>query len=236
MDASAGGTSIRRGWAVDDDLPPGFLSALPASARQRLLANAVRINVPAGALVYRDSERPRVVVVLQGLLRVFLSSRDGREVTVRYVRRGDVAGLAPLIGGPAPMSIQALTSALVASLRVDELRSLLESDPRVARACAQELARQLYQVLGGLFDQAFLTVRQRIALELLNLADPAGPRRLVVHASHESLAEAVASSREVVTRNLHRLRDAGLVEVSHETIVVVDPIGLAGVAGGRAGS
>src|SRR5512146_1642648 len=102
MDASAGGIGSRHGWAVDDDLPPGFLSGLPAPARERLLASALRINVPAGALVYRDSERPRVVVVLRGLLRAFLSSPDGREVTVRYLRPGDVAGLAPVVGGPAP--------------------------------------------------------------------------------------------------------------------------------------
>ena len=220
----------------DEEPPGGFLSALPETARRRLVAESVRINVPAGALVYRDNERPRVFVVLQGLLRVFLSSPDGRQVTVRYVRAGDVAGLALVVGGPGPMSIQALTSALVVALRIDQLRVLLSTDPAVARACAQELTRQLYQVLDDLSGQAFLSVRQRIVRQLLDLAAPDGGPGLVVRASHEELAEAVASAREVVTRNLHRLRDDGLVALSREGIVLLDPIALAREVEGRSGS
>ncbi|MDA8237444.1 MAG: hypothetical protein M0T75_06120 [Chloroflexi bacterium] len=51
------------------------------------------MSPPAGAVVYRDEESPRLVVVA-GLLRVHLTSADGRQVTVRYARSGDVAGLA----------------------------------------------------------------------------------------------------------------------------------------------
>jgi hypothetical protein len=58
----------------------GLLSTLPADAAERLLAEAIKITIPAGALVYREGETPRVLVVLDGLLRVFLRS-SGRQVT-----------------------------------------------------------------------------------------------------------------------------------------------------------
>ena len=87
----------------------GFFSDLPEDVAERLLAGAIRITVPAGALIYRDGESPRVIVVMSGLLRVFLRSVDGRQVTVRYVRDGDVAGLLLVLGGPGPTSIQAMT-------------------------------------------------------------------------------------------------------------------------------
>jgi CRP/FNR family cyclic AMP-dependent transcriptional regulator len=218
------------------DESPGFLSELPEAASHRLLAQSMRINVPAGAMVYRDNEQPRVFVVLRGLLRVFLSSVDGRQVTVRYVRPGDVAGLALVVGGPGPMSIQAMTSSLVAALRIDQLRALLATDPGVARACAREMTRQLYRVLDDLSGQAFLSVRQRIVRQLLDLAVPDDGPGLVVRASHEELAEAVASAREVVTRNLHALRDDGLVELSRDGIVLLDPIALARESQGHSGS
>jgi CRP/FNR family transcriptional regulator len=125
----------------------GFLAALPREAADRLLAEGIRINVPAGALIYRDDESPRVIVVLNGLLRVFLTSSDGRQVTVRYARSGDVAGLVLVIGGPAPMSIQAMVGSLVVALRVDSPRAMLATDPRVARACAEELTAQLHHLL-----------------------------------------------------------------------------------------
>ncbi|HEX6230633.1 MAG TPA: Crp/Fnr family transcriptional regulator [Actinomycetota bacterium] len=210
----------------------GFLAALPEDAADRLLAGAIRITVPAGALVYREEEAPRVIVVIDGLLRVFLRSTDGRELTVRYARDGDVAGLKLVLGGPGPTSVQAVTTATVAALPVNTLRSMLGSDPRVARACAEELTRQLCQTLDDLSQQAFLTVRQRLVRHLLDLAVPEG-RTLVVHASQRRLADAIGSVREVVTRTLRGLRRQGLVRTAREGIVLLDPIALSEELGER---
>ncbi len=213
-----------------DGLEGGFLVSLPRDAAERLLAEAIRINVPAGAVIYRDEESPRLIVVVRGLLRIFLTSVDGRQVTVRYARSGDVAGLALVIGGPAPMSIQAVTGALVVALRVDTLRALLATDPGVARACAEELTRQLHQLLDDISEQAFLSVRQRLVRQLLLLATAGPGRDLVVRVGQQELADAIGSVREVVTRNLHQLHEEGLVDVSRDVITLRDPLALAEVA------
>ena len=212
------------------------LSLCPSSseAAGRLLAEAIKINLPAGALVYRDEESPRLIVVVKGLLRVFLSSADGRQVTVRYARSGDVAGLALVVGGPAPESIQAMTSSLVVALRVDTLRALLATDPGVARACAEELTRQLLRAFDDISEQAFLTVRQRLVRQLLLLATAGDGSHLVVHASQQELADAIGSVREVVTRNLHHLHEEGLVDISRDEVAIVDPVRLAEEVGAHA--
>jgi CRP/FNR family transcriptional regulator len=210
-----------------------FLTALPKDAAERLLTGAIRITVPAGALVYRDQETPRVFVVIDGLLRLFLRSADGRQVTVRYVRSGEVIGLPLVLGGPGPMSVQAMTSASVAALRVDTLRSMLASDPDVARACAEELTRQLYLALDDLSEQAFLPVRQRIIRHLLDLATRGSGTHLVVRATQQELADAVGSVREVVTRTLRRLRTEGMLETYRDEIVLLDPVALSEEAGDR---
>ncbi len=214
-----------------EDLPQegsrgGFLSALPKEAAKSLLAGAIRISVPAGALVYREEESPRVIVVIDGLLRVFLRSADGRQVTVRYARGGDVVGLALVLGGPGPTSVQAMTSATVAALAIDTLRSMLTSDPRVTRTCAEELTRQLYLALDDLSEQAFLSVRQRLIRQLLDLAAPGAGSHPVVRATQQELADAVGSVREVVTRTLRGLRKEGLLDTSRDQIVLLDPITL----------
>ncbi len=176
--------------------------------------------------MYREEETPRVLVVIDGLLRVFLRSVDGRQVTVRYVRTGDVAGLALVLGGPGPTSVQAMTSASVAALPIDLLRTMLASDPRVARACAEELTRQLYLAFDDLSEQAFLSVRRRIIRHLLDLATGEGGPHLVVRATQQELADAVGSVREVVTRTLRGLRSEGKLATSRDEIVLLDPIAL----------
>lgn len=207
-------------------LQGGFLYTLPETATDRLLDRALRITVPAGVCLYRGDERPRVIVVLTGLLRVFLTSVEGRQVTIRYARSGDIVGLMLALGGPVPMSIEALTTASVLALRAETLRALLASDALLARACAQELSRQLQHAFEDLAAQAFLPLRQRIILQLLTLATPGQGRHLVVHASHEELAETVASVREVVTRTLDQLAREGLVDTERDEIVVLDPVRL----------
>lgn len=214
-------------------LAGGFLYALPEAAADRLLDEALRITVPAGVPLYRGGEQPRVIVVLRGLLRVFLSSEDGRQVTVRFAHSGDVVGLVLVLGGPGPTSIEALTTASALALRVETLRALLAADVLVARACAQELSGQLEQVFEDLAAQAFLTLRQRLILQLLALATPGEGRHLVVRASHEDLAEDVASVREVVTRTLDQLGREGLVATGRDTIEVLDPVRLSQEVSGR---
>jgi CRP/FNR family transcriptional regulator len=224
--APSGRSSGQLRELADEGLRSGFLSTLPPAAAERLVAEAIRINVPAGSIVYRDEEAPQLLVVVTGLLRIFVSSADGRQVTVRYARSGDVAGLALTISGPAPMGIQAMTPALLVALRTRTLRAMLASDPGVARACAEELGRQVQSLLVDVAEQAFLPVRQRLARQLLVLAKRGRGRHLVVTASQQELADAIGSVREVVARTLHGLQEDDLVCVSRGGIELLDPLRL----------
>jgi CRP/FNR family transcriptional regulator len=103
---------------------------------------------------------------------------------------------------------------------------MLQTDPAVARACAEELARQLIWSFDEIADQAFLSVRQRVARQLLDLAVHDDEGALVARISQQELADAIASGREVVSRALHELQRAGLVSSTRAGIVVSDPVGL----------
>jgi CRP/FNR family cyclic AMP-dependent transcriptional regulator len=216
-----------------DPLRVGFLGTLPPAAADELLADALEIDVPAGGEVYQSDEQPRAILVRQGLLRLYGSSVDGREVSIRYARTGDVLGLALVLGGgPAPVAIQALTGASVLALRISVLRRLFDTDAAVARACAAELALQLVRAFDEIAEQAFFTVRQRVARRLLDLATYRPDGVLVVRATQQELADAIASTREVVARALRELRKAGLIAASRKGIIVRDPLALREEAGG----
>ena len=66
------------------------------------------MNVLAGATVYSEAGRERFGLITRGLLRVYMHTSDGRQVTVRYVRRGGLLGAPALVAGPAPVYVQAL--------------------------------------------------------------------------------------------------------------------------------
>ena len=209
-------------------LAGSFLGTLGPDLVESLLAGGMRSEYPAGLSFYRAGATPRTLLVVSGLVRVYMSSPEGRQVTVRYARPSDVLGIAVLVGGPADVGAQTLEDSALFGINAAELKTAARNDGRVAWALAEELNRRLYENLEQTAVNAFGTVQQRVALHLLDLASaqqgPGG--RLVAHASQQELADAVGSVREVVARVLRDLRRAGLVATSSDGVRILDPSGL----------
>jgi CRP/FNR family transcriptional regulator len=201
-----------------------FLGGLPSPVVDALLADGERTDYPAGSTVYREGSAPRAVLVVSGLLRVYMTSREGRQVTVRYARGADVLGIAVLVGGPINVGVQALAPASLFRINAQTLTRSARQDARVAWAVAEELNRRLYETLQQTAVNAFGSVRQRVAAHLLDLAaaQQRPQARLVARVSQQELADAVGSVREVVARVLRELRLAGIVATSTDSVVILD--------------
>lgn len=212
------------GSEVASAIANSALIRLPASIIERLLVDAVPLDLPAGGTLYRDDERPRCALVVSGLVRVYMSSPEGRQVTVRYARTGDVLGIAVVVGGPAAVSVQVLTDTRLLMLNVETLVQLGKADPEVSWMMAEELVRRLYDTLDRLAGNTFGTVRQRVARHLLDLGASADHEHdLVARVTQQELADAVGSVRPVVARALAELRNEGIVASSSDGIVILDP-------------
>ncbi|MGW5191338.1 Crp/Fnr family transcriptional regulator [Kribbella sp. NPDC004138] len=205
-----------------------FLGGLPEELTGRLVASGRRADYPAGSTLYREGAAPQAVLVVRGLLRVFMSSPEGRQVTVRYARISDVLGIAVLVGGPANVGVQTLADSTLFRIDAGLLTAAARADSRVGWALAEELSRRLYENLRQTAVNAFGTVRQRVAAHLLDLASTQqSPRgELAAHVSQQELADAVGSVREVVARVLREFRQAGLVATAADTVHILDPTGL----------
>jgi CRP/FNR family transcriptional regulator len=222
---------------IDDALARSFFADLPAGLAARLREEGERADYPPGTTVYRAGSDPHTALVVRGLFRVYLSSPQGRQVTVRYARPGDVLGIAVLVGGPANTGVQTLEPSSVLHIGARTLAAAARADPRVSWAIAQELNRRLYAVLEQTAVNAFGSVRQRVAAHLLDLAsDQQRPQgRLVAKVSQQALADASGSVREVVARALRELRNAGIVATTGDHIEILNPARLYAEAGGSAG-
>jgi CRP/FNR family transcriptional regulator len=209
---------------VEEAFERSFLGGLPPEVSARLRSEGERIEYPAGATIYRAGSDPMAILVVSGLFRVYLTSLEGRQVTVRYARAHDVLGIAVLVGGPADVSVQALDTSSVFRIRSRTLTNAARRDARVAWAIAEELNRRLYETLQQTAVNAFGTVRERVAIHLLDLASAQLHQhgRLVANVSQQELADAVGSVREVVARVLRDLRADRIVETSSDSVRILD--------------
>jgi len=147
-------------------------------------------------------------------------------------------GIEPvLVGGPASVGVDAVEPSGLFRISSRTLTAAARRDPRVSWAIAEELNRRLYEVLEQAAVNAFGSVRQRVAVHLLDLAsDRQGPQGgLVAYVSQQELADATGSVREVVARSLRDLRDAGIVATGSDHIVILDAARLYAESGGRTG-
>ena len=203
-----------------------FPHRLPPGKRDLVLAGSRHVRHSAGSVVYRPGD-PFVGTLSTGMARSYIMSLDGRQVTVRYIRPGDLMGAMNVMHQPFPGSIQILVESSIEYLDIARLRRLVATDAEVAEALATELAIRSTQI-EILALNTFGTVAQRLAYDLLERASRGQLEsgRLEAEATHQELADDVGSVREVVARAMRDLREQGLVETSHGRVRLVQPMAL----------
>jgi len=208
-----------------------FLGRLPSAAADQLLAGAELVRRAPGTVMYDEGGACGVAIVVHGLLRVFMTSLSGRQVTVRYVRPGDAMGIWTVYVGMTPLGVMALTDASLLRCRPEVWRDAADTNVEVAGAFLVETSGLMAHMVNEIGGAAFGSTRERVARHLLRAAEsPAGNGQLVASLSQQELADGVASVREVVAATLAEFRDAGLVATHRGRIVIRDPQKLHAIA------
>ncbi len=204
------------------------LRTLPSAILERMTADSAMLDVPEGTVLHHiGSTSLFLCVVAEGTLRTCLISEQGRQVTVRYSRPGDLVGLAGVYAGQSPrMSIQTVTGSRLLLLRPETVRKLAAADAGLANvllADLADLAEQATAYLGALATTTLPSLRQNVVRHLLDAAESGeNGDSIVARLSPQELAEHVGSPREVVGRILRDLKNEGLVSSGKDAVVVLD--------------
>jgi CRP/FNR family transcriptional regulator, cyclic AMP receptor protein len=210
-----------------------FLAELPNQIRDAILRDAVVVSVRAGSVIYQPLGPARIALLHRGQARVKVLSKKGRAATIRYAGPGDVIGLPAAIASGAQETAEAITDCEASMLNVATVRRLASTDVRLTWLLARRLAQIVFEVVELLSDDLFDTVQQRVSRHLLDLA-ATSPEGLIVRVDQQELADSIGSVREVVARELKKLRDAALIERHPDGIKITAPERLHQIADGQA--
>jgi CRP/FNR family transcriptional regulator len=209
-----------------DGLARSFLGGVDPVLLEAIRRRAVVHHHRSGDMVVSENERHWTGIVLGGMARVFLTTKGGRQVTLRHARAGSSVGVGALLG-EGTVSAQAVTNCTILTLDTRQVMQLARDHVSLAFAIAQETSVRLMETYREVVIREEGSVRQRLARQLLNFAgqvDPSDP--LLLPMSHEEIADAVGSAREVVSRHLARFQADEMLALERGRIRIVDPVRL----------
>lgn len=214
-------------------VPERALDELAVAARERRL-------VRGEVLFSAGDPASGLFVVVRGTLRAYRQTREGREQTIHVEGAGATLAEVPVFdGGAYPSTVQAEEDSIVLFVPKLAIHGFLTRNPEAALAALALLARRLRNVSGLAEQLALKDVAQRLAALLVEEAmSQAGELKDGVSFSmpmpHQSIASRLGSVREVITRQLHRLVEEGIIAIHGHRMVVRDAAALRARSGSEA--
>ncbi|MEO7007736.1 MAG: Crp/Fnr family transcriptional regulator [Caldimonas sp.] len=195
------------------------MPAAPASDQlSRALLDAIAAHggvrkYPAQAILINEGDSSdSLYIVLSGLLRVYASSENGREVVLAEHGPGEYLGELSLDGEKRSVSVKALEPTTCCVVPGAQLREFLAGNPEFALHLTQKLIRMVRRLTEQVKSLALQDVYGRIARVLVELSDEAGDERVVrFKLTQQDIADRVGSSREMVNRVMKELTAGGYV-------------------------
>jgi len=220
-------------WPAGDEAID-FLSLLSDVNRRRVLEGSTRAAFAAGSIAFHPEGPERPFVLDRGLARVYTSVPDGRQATVTFVHRNELAGGTAIVSHPPRVHIQVVINSMLTILDLEKVRSLMASENEVSTALAVHLAARVRSAFRLISVRSLGNIRERVAYDLLDRACQSQLEvgRLECNATHADLALSIGSSREVVSRALRDLRTSGIVETAPGLIRVIEPMRMAAIVRG----
>ena len=156
-----------------------------------------------------------IFYVLQGKIKIVVTSKQGKEAVVAVLGEGDFFGEGCLIGQPLRLATAAsMTDAAVMRVEKAEMLRLLHAEPDFAEVFTVHLLTRNSRVEADLADHLFNSSEKRLARALLLLANfgkEGRPEPIIAKITQEMLAEMIGTTRPRVSFFMNKFRKLGFI-------------------------
>ncbi len=185
-----------------------------------ILQAAQKKQIPANTVLFRESEQcTHFMWLLEGSVRVFKHSPEGREITLYRVSPGDlcVLSLKSLIGGEGfPAVAKAETPLVGLMLNKSQFDRAVDECGEFRRYLLEVLAKRLGDVIQLVSDVTFNRLELRLCCLLGKLFEHSAGKPLQL--THAKLAHELGTTREMVSRILKELEHKQCIRLSRGEI------------------
>jgi CRP-like cAMP-binding protein len=205
-----------------------LLSPMSETSARSVIDAASLLTLPSRHVLFTEaSAAEHFYYVLNGHVRLFRTSRDGREADIRICSPGETFNDCMIFEtGNHRYSAQTTECCLLARLELSRIRAMLEADPTVARAMIETLSKNNLKVMDCVANDRLQTAPQRVAHYLATQAPTDnGSYSLRLPFQKSVLAGKLGLAPEALSRAFSTLKSCG-VSVRGRVIHIKDPAAL----------
>lgn len=164
-----------------------------------------------------------LVLIKRGQLRAFITSEEGREITIYRLFDRDMclfSASCMMNSIQFDISVAAEKDTEAWIIPADLYKKLMEQSAALANYTNQLMATKFTDVMWLIEQIMWKSMDSRLAaflIEETSLADST-----VLHMTHEKIASHMGTAREVITRMLKYFQSEGIVALTRGTIEVLD--------------
>jgi CRP-like cAMP-binding protein len=189
-----------------------LFESLSDEESERLAARATRFTMPPGPLFYEGDRPTNAYLLLVGEVDLTVCSSDGRSLLLYKIWPGDLFGELGLVDDqPRSATAIARTRCEMLSFSREVLLDVVARNPAIALRLIGLLSQRLRVADATIKSITFQDMTARLAATLLRL-EREQQGRGAIRTNHAELAEALACTRQSVTRTIALWRQLGYVE------------------------
>lgn len=200
-----------------------FWDRIPQTDRDTFIHSSQSVQFKKGTNIHDGNDCTGVILIRTGSLRIYILSKDGKEVTLYRLFPGEMCML----------SASCVLNTITFDVFIDAEEN---SDCVVVGGCAfEDLSRRIPEVkifaletvisrfsdvMWVMQQILFMSMDKRLAIFLLDETAKSGSD--TVNLTHEQIAKYMGSAREVVSRMLKYFSSEEMVEVSRKGVKLLD--------------
>lgn len=201
-----------------------FWDKLSNSEKATLLQSAKISTYKKGEHIIHTNEECRgPILILNGRIRTYILSDEGREVTLYHLYKGDVCALSAsclLNSIVFDVVIEAIEETEVIVVPTAVYHSLQDKHPELEIFLLRIANERFSDVMWTMQQILFMGADKRVAIYLWDEYTKTEEKVLTI--THDELARYIGSAREVVTRVLKYFAEENIVTLSRGKIEIID--------------
>ena len=197
------------------------------SVRQHIFEKkAVRGEI----LVFEGEPADTLFFVVNGMVKVFKTSADGKEQILQIIRPGDSFNDVPVFAGDVSLaSAEAMSDVSLYAISKTDFAGIIRENLKLSLNVIQILSERVQRLVSLVEDLSFRNVTGRVAKVLLEYAGNGSDEK--PRLTQQEMAAMIGTAREMVGRSLKTLEEEGTIRMERNRVIITDQATLREVAG-----